>query len=171
MLAFTENDFLRDKTTTVYESHNTVTDTRTGEILYEEHSSKKRTSEEPDFIKVYYRAMMAVNGLDEIPLDFLMALSSQIGFTNGDRILFYNNKATRREISEYCHIGDNMTQKYIRRCVAKGVIFTTRDRGVYEVNPWLIAKGKWAHIKELQANFSFVDGKWTRTIAQETDDE
>lgn len=64
-----------------------------------------------------------------------------------------------------------MTQKYIRRCVAKGVIFTTRDRGVYEVNPWLIAKGKWAHIKELQANFSFVDGKWTRTIAQETDDE
>lgn len=171
MRAQTEDDFLRTKTTTVYESTHTVTDMETGELLRSEVSTKKRTSDEPDFIKVYYRAMMAVNELDEIPLSFLIALSAQIGFTNGDRILFYNNKSTRREIAEYCGIGDNMVQKYLRRCVTKGVLFTTQDRGVYEVNPWLIAKGKWAHIRELQANFYFVSGKWERRILRETDEE
>lgn len=171
MLANTENDFLRGKTTSVYESHHTVTDVSTGEIIHEEHSTKKRTSDEPDFIKIYYRAMMAVTGLNEIPLDFLIALSAQLGFTNGDRIFFYNNKATRREIGQYCRIGDNMTQKYLRRCVAKGVLFSTCDRGVYEVNPWLIAKGRWTHIRELQTHFSFVDGRWERRIITDTEDE
>lgn len=173
MSAKTERDFLRGKTTAIYESHHTVTDVTTGEILYEERSARRRTSEEPDFIKIYYKAMMAINGLDEIPLTFLMALSSQLGFTNGNKIFFYNNKATRREISDYCNIGDNMVQKYLRRCVAKGVLFTTRDRGVYEVNPWLIARGKWSHIRELQTHFSFVDGRWTRRIVTDTeaDDE
>ena len=105
----TEENFLRAKNTAVYESNNMVTDVQSGEILYQEKSTKVKTSTEPDFIKVYYKAMMAVNAISEIPLDFLLALSAQIGFTNGDKIMFYNNKTTRRAISEYCNIGDNMT--------------------------------------------------------------
>ena len=97
----------------------------------------------------------------------MLALSAQIGFTNGDKIMFYNNKTTRRAISEYCNIGDNMTAKYIKRAVEKGILFSTQDRGSYEVNPWLIAKGKWEHIRELQAAFQFVDKKWIRTITEE----
>ena len=139
----TEENFLRAKNTAVYESNNMVTDVQSGEILYQEKSTKVKTSTEPDFIKVYYKAMMAVNAISEIPLDFLLALSAQIGFTNGDKIMFYNNKTTRRAISEYCNIGDNMTAKYIKRAVEKGILFSTQDRGSYEVNPWLIAKGKW----------------------------
>lgn len=64
-----------------------------------------------------------------------------------------------------------MTAKYIRRSVDKGILFSTQDRGTYEVNPWLIAKGKWEHIKELQANFQFVSGKWERTITMEQESE
>ena len=151
-----EQDFRRGKTTAIYESDTSIIDSSTGEILRQEHATKRKTSSEPDYIKVYYQAMMAVNEISEIPLDFLLALSAQIGFANGDRILFYNNKTTRRAISDYCEIGDNMTAKYIKRSVEKGILFTTEDRGTYEVNPWLIAKGKWEHIKELQANFQFV---------------
>lgn len=163
----TEEIFLRAKNTAVYESNNIVTDVQSGEILYQEKSTRVKTSTEPDFIKVYYKAMMAVNAISEIPLDFLLALSAQIGFTNGDKIMFYNNKITRRAISEYCNIGDNMTAKYIKRAVEKGILFSTQDRGSYEVNPWLIAKGKWEHIRELQAAFQFVDKKWIRTITEE----
>ena len=143
----TEEIFLRAKNTAVYESNNMVTDVQSGEILYQEKSTRVKTSTEPDFIKVYYKAMMAVNAISEIPLDFLLALSAQIGFTNGDKIMFYNNKTTRRAISEYCNIGDNMTAN--------------------EVTPGLIAKGKWEHIRELQAAFQFVDKKWIRTITEE----
>lgn len=66
----TEEDFLRAKNTAVYESNNMVTDVQSGEILYQEKSTRVKTSTEPDFIKVYYKAMMAVNAISEIPLDF-----------------------------------------------------------------------------------------------------
>lgn len=167
----TTDDFLRDKTRTTREYENTVIDIATGEIISQEKSVTKIRSTEPDYIKVYYKTMMAVNEISEIPLDFLLALSSQIGFANGsgDKILYYNNKTTRRAISNYCNIGDNMTAKYIKRAVDKGILFTTQDRGTYEVNPWLIAKGKWEHIKELQANFTFLSGKWQRIVTLESD--
>lgn len=161
----TEQDFLREKTRTIYESERTVIDEASGEILRKETETSRRTSTEPDFIKVYYKTMMAVQGVEEIPLSFLLALSCEIGFSNGDRVMFYNNKTTRRRIAEYCEVGDNMITKYIRRSVDKGVLFTTSDRGTYEVNPWLIAKGKWEHIRELQASFQYVAGKWKR-VAQ-----
>lgn len=91
----TEEIFLRAKNIAVYESNNMVTDVQSGEILYQEKSTRVKTSTEPDFIKVYYKAMMAVNAISEIPLDFLLALSAQIGLSNGDKIMFYNNKTTR----------------------------------------------------------------------------
>lgn len=166
-----EQDFLRDKTRVVYESEREIIDRATGEILQSEKETSKRTSSEPDYIKIYYKAMMAVQGVEEIPLSFMLALSCEIGFSNGDRVMFYNNKTTRRRIAEYCAVGDNMVTKYIRRCVDKGVLFSTPDRGTYEVNPWLIAKGKWEHIKELQASFRFVAGKWERIARVKRDDE
>lgn len=154
-----------------YEKERTVVDVTTGEILQNEKTThKKSMTSEPDYIKIYYKTMMAVNEISEIPIDFLLALSAQIGFTNGDKILFYNNKTTRRAISDYCKIGDNMVAKYIRRSVDKGILFSTQDRGTYEVNPWLIAKGRWEHIKELQASFQFVNGKWTRIIESSMDE-
>ena len=166
-----EQNFLREKTKVVREYESTITDIATGEIISQDKSVTKISSTEPDYIKVYYKAMMAVNQISEIPLDFLLALSSQIGFTNGNNIYFYNNKTTRRAISNYCNIGDNMTAKYIKRAVDKGILFATQDRGTYEVNPWLIAKGKWDHIRELQANFKFVSGKWQRIVTLTDDTE
>lgn len=166
-----ESNFRRGKTNVVYENETTIIDQQTGEILRTEQTKRTRTSTEPDYIKVYYQAMMAVNDISEIPLDFVLALSAQIGFANGDRIVFYNNKTTRRSISDYMKIGDNMTTKYIQRAVDRGILFKTADRGTYEVNPWLIAKGRWEHIKELQANFQFVSGKWERITHYENDEE
>ena len=169
-MAITEQNFLREKTTNIYEYENTVINSQTGEILHHEHNTKKHTSSEPDYIKLYYKTMMAVQNVDQIPLNFILALSAQINFANGDRVLFYNNKTTRRAIADYCRCGDNWTAKLIKLSVDKGILFKTEDRGTYEVNPWLIAKGKWEHIKELQTNFQFVAGKWERTITKKIED-
>jgi len=167
--AVTEQDFLRSKTRTIYECERTIIDDTTGEMLMTEKESSKKTSTEPDYIKVYYKAMMAVQGVEDIPLKFLLALSCEIGFSNGEKVIFYNNKMTRASIAQYCDVSDNMASKYIRQAVKRGVLFPTEYKGAYEVNPWLIAKGKWQHIKELQAQFEFVQGKWRRRIVMDAD--
>lgn len=166
-----EQDFLRDKTTTLYESENTVVDTRTGEILHHEKNTKKKMAAEPDFIKVYYHTMMAVQDIDDIPLSFLLALSCHINYTNSsdEKIFFFNNKTTRRSIAESCNVGDNMVAKYVQRSVKCGLLFKTPDRGTYEVNPWLIAKGRWDKIRELQASFCFIEGKWQRVVIEDAE--
>lgn len=58
-----ESKFLRSKTTAIYESDTSVVDKSTGEILRQERAVKKKVSAEPDYIKVYYQAMMAVNDI------------------------------------------------------------------------------------------------------------
>lgn len=158
----TEQDLLRDKTRVIYESERTIVSEDTGEVLRSEKDVVKKTSAEPDFIKVYYRAMMAVHEIGEIPLTFLLALSCEIGYSNSadNAVTFFNNRTTRRHIGSYCGIGDNMVSKYIKRSVEKGLLFTTEDRGTYVVNPWLLAKGRWEHIKELQAHFVYDGQKW-----------
>lgn len=169
MSKLTEQDFLRDKTSTIFESENTVTDAATGEILHHERNTTKRVAAEPDFIKVYYKAMLAVQDIDDLPLSFLLALSCHINYANDEKILFFNNKTTRRSIAEACDVKDNMVAKYVQRSVKCGVLFKTEDRGTYEVNPWLIAKGKWDKIRELQASFSFVAGKWQRVVTEDAE--
>ena len=61
--------------------------------------------------------------------------------------------------------------KLLRIAVDKGILFKTSDRGTYEVNPWLIAKGRWEHIRELQANFKFKEGRWERVITSDSENE
>ena len=166
----TEQDLLRAKTQVVYESERTVIDQATGEILQSEHNKSFKKSSEPDYIKIYYKAMMAVQGVEDLPLKFILALSCQIGYANGDRVIFYNNRMTREAISRYCDVSDGMVSKYIRSAVDKGILFTTQYKGVYEVNPWMIAKGRWEKIREIQAEFRFVEGRWRRAITSDVQD-
>ena len=50
---------------------------------------------------------------------------------------------------------------YLRgNSLEKGLLFTTEDRGTYVVNPWMVAKGRWERIRELQANFEYDGQKW-----------
>lgn len=165
----TEGDFLRDKERVVYYMEDRIVDKATGELLASESHKTSVVSREPDFIKVYYKAMMTTLGVDELPLKFLLALSSEIGYSNSEQVRFYNNKMTRKEISQYCDVTDGMVSKYIRKAVELGVLFPTQYKGVYDVNPWLIAKGKWERIRSLQAEFEFVQGKWRRCIVMDAD--
>ena len=56
-----------------------------------------------------------------------------------------------------------MYARYLSRCRENGLLMPKKGyRGIYEVNPFFIAKGKWDHIKELRASFNFVSGKWER---------
>lgn len=163
----------------VYEKNDTMIDVATGEILELRTEQKIKTTTEPDFIKIYYKAMLAVQGIEELSIDFVLALSSVITYSNDPNqpVFFYNNIANRNIIANYCinkkgqPISDNMVARHIITATKVGLLFKTDNRGIYEVNPCMIARGRWENIRGLQAKFDFVAGKWCRTITQDSDSQ
>lgn len=160
----------------VYENNERIIDSATGEIITDKSTQKVKTTSEPDFIKVYYKSILAIQGIEEIPLEFMLALSSVITYSNNPKepVYFYNNTMNRNLISGCCMnkkgepISDNMVSRHISTAVKLGILFKVAGmRGVYEVNPCVIAKGRWDNIRGLQANFDFIDGRWCRTIIEE----
>lgn len=159
----------------IYENNEMILDSATGEIRQIKTQQKIKTTSEPDFIKVYYKAMLAVQGIDGLSLEFVLALSSVITYSNNPKspVYFHNNSTNRQIIAECClnkkgqPISDNMVARHINAAVKVGLLFKTVHRGTYEVNPCMIARGKWENIKGLQANFDFYNGKWVRHITEE----
>ena len=149
---------------TVYEHESTITDINTGEIILQSKKTVTKTSKEPEFIKVYYRTMLAFNGANDIPLQFVLALSGHIDWANEDEpMIFYNTKMIKERICKSCKIKESMYTKYISRCRENGLLIPQKGyRGAYEVNPFFIAKGKWDNIKQLRTSFDFIAGKWER---------
>lgn len=161
----------QEKKQVVYNTTNTIIDKTTGEILRQDTEQKTRTTTEPAFIKIYYKAMLAVNGIEGLPLDFVLALASVITYCNDDSpIYFYNNKTNRRMIAECClkkdgkPISDNMVARYIKKAKDLSLLFDTGDKGIYMVNACMLAKGHWKNISKLQASFDFTGNKWERIM-------
>lgn len=153
-----------------YESTTQLVDFETGEIKEERQTTIKKTSGEPDFIKLYYKTMLAFNGVEDIPLSFILSLAEHMTWSNNSSpLLFFNGRMIREQICATCGIKEAMYKRYITRCRDSGILFPTPYRGTYEVNPWLIAKGKWESIRGLRASFDFIKGRWERVTESDPD--
>ena len=158
---------LRPKKTAIYESETTVIDETTGEILRRESKTVAKTNEEPDFIKVYYKTMLAFADAEGVPLDFVLAIASFISWSNnGSEMRYKNDRPNREEVCASLNIKEAMYKRYLKRCVNCGLLFPSRYRGCYDVNPFFIAKGQWDSIRQLQMSLDFVSGKWKRRTAE-----
>lgn len=159
---------LHEKNINFYEHEEIIIDETTGEILSATKKTIAKTNPEPDYIKVYYETMMAFNQIHDIPVSFLLSLSKFIEWTNdGEPLIATLNKRNKTIIVEDCKVTLSQIDRYIKKSIDNGLLFRTEYRGVFEVNPFMIAKGKWDSIKRLRANFEFINGKWTRIIERE----
>lgn len=156
----------REKTRTVKEKVSQVVDSQTGEMITTTVDHEKVVGSEPDYIKVYYRTVLAFNGIQGIPVEFLMAVSCFISWTNDSEPMLYNStKIVRESVCKTLNIGPQMYKRYLHRCVETGLFVKKEDyRGVYEVNPFFVAKGRWSSISQLRAQFDFVNHQWTHHI-------
>ena len=155
----------REKNTAFYTHEETTIDVTTGEILGFTQKTIAKTSAEPDFIKVYYETMMAFNQIHNVPTSFVLSLSKFLEWTNdGKPQCTTINKRIKEIMAKDCGVDIRQIERYIKISVDNGLLFRTEYRGVYEVNPFMIAKGKWDSIKQLRANFDFVGGKWERVV-------
>lgn len=155
----------REKNKAIYQQEEIVTDIATGEIISSTVRTVTKSSSEPEYIKVYYETMMAFNQIHDVPVSFVLSLSKFLEWTNdGKPQCTTINKRVKEMMCEDCNVSLPQINRYIKKSVENGLLFRTAYRGVYEVNPFMIAKGKWDSIKKLRANFDFIDGKWTRAV-------
>ena len=164
------DDFLRlkhnnTKKVTVYEKTQTEIDVMTGEIIKKKQNIIEKTSKEPDFIKLYYETMLAFNQIHGVPIEFVLSLSKFIEWTNdGKPMIVTINKRAKDILQVDCSVKLAQINRYISKSVENGLLFKTEYRSVYEVNPFMMAKGRWESIQNLQCKFDFIDGKWVREI-------
>ena len=158
---------LHEKNVAFYEQEQIVIDETTGEILQATKKTIKKTSAEPDFIKVYYETMLSFNQIHDVPVSFVLSLSKFLEWSKDGKPLYTTlNKRVKTIMSEDCKVTLSQIDRYIKKSVENGLLFRTEYRGVYEVNPFMIAKGRWESIKQLRTSFNFIDGKWKRIIEE-----
>lgn len=168
------NVLLQEKSKNVafYTHEEIITDQMTGEILSSIQRTVAKVSTEPDYIKVYYATMLAFKQINNVPVSFLLSLSKHIEWTNDGKPMYITlNRRIKTEISNDCTLKSAQIDRYIRKSVENGLLFKTEYRGVYEVNPFMIAKGRWDSIKKLQTNFDYVNGKWERATEYDRNKE
>lgn len=90
-------------------------------------------------MKINFRKMMEFEEIGKIPFDFFLALLSKAEVLNGN-MYFYNNQTVRRELGDYCNVGDNMVFKNIRSAVDAKLLIPTEDRGVYLFNSKMVSR-------------------------------
>ena len=160
----------RCKTHVVKEVQTQEVDITTGELLHNKTVTTSIVGAEPDYIKVYYRTMLAFNGVNNVPLNFILALSKYITWTNdGEPMEFVSDRNNRDKICKDCNIKDQMCKTYLKRCIESQLLMPKEGyRGIYIVNPFFLAKGRWSSVSKLRTSFDYVDGKWVRSITTTT---
>ena len=163
---------LEQSNITVYEKIKTEIDTETGELLSEKKEIIHKKSKEPDYIKLYYETMLAFNEINNIPIAFVTSLSKFLEWSNdGQPMCVTINKRGKEILQADCNVKLAQINRYIANSVKYGLLFRTNYKGVYEVNPFMIAKGRWESIRDLRCKFNFIDGKWIREIEEKSSDD
>lgn len=145
---------------TVYENAVTVVDSD-GVILQQTKEIVKMEEKEPDFIKLYLDCVCTFKGLNKALSPILVSFCSYMTWADSEhsKQLIWMNKLTKEAVASKLGIGVDRINKALRDIVDADIFRKISGvRGCYEVNPYIIAKGKWSDIKGLRATFDFNKG-------------
>lgn len=143
----------------IYEETHEEWDSNTGEI---KQSTKFRARKVPngekdrDYIRVY-KYLNTVFAFKEIPLSTVPALieiSKYMTYASkGQQVVFH--KSMREDICRTLGIKIDRLNQIVKTLKAHDVLRPTSDRGVYAVNPFIVACGSTLEINELRAQFDY----------------
>ena len=135
----------------------------TGEIVKEELSSITKNEIEPDYVKVYLNTLCAFKGLSKSISPVLFEFCNYMTWANDNtnRQIIIINKFVKEQVASKVGLKIDRINKILAEIV-KSQIFMKMDgqRGVYIVNPYIIARGDWKSIKTLRAEFDFIEGSF-----------
>lgn len=96
-----------------------------------------------------------------------MAFGHYMTYANFDnptfRCTIQTTSIIRSAVAKALHVSDRQVKRAVADLVKSEVFIPIthkgkRLRGIYFVNPWVMAKGEWRDIKQLRAQFEFVSG-------------
>ncbi len=141
---------------TVFDEITTDFDSETGEITRSHQTKTVRADDEDDYIKVYryLNTVFAFQNINPALIPALIEISSYMTYADkGQTVVLY--KSIRTQICETLGIKISRLEKIIRDLKEADILRPMQDRGVYAVNPFVIARGKWSDIQQLRTEFDF----------------
>lgn len=108
-----------------------------------------RTTTENDFLKIYYDTYLSSMGLNASYLSpVLIAIGKRMTYsTEGQTIILI--RGTKEDIAKELNISVNRIEHMIKILVDMQILHRT-GRGVYQVSPFIMSKGTWNDVQELQ---------------------
>lgn len=151
----------------VKEVTHTEVDTETGEIMRVFDTKDAYVGREPDYVKVYTDCQLVFNNLDIALSPYIIAFAKYMTYANNEdsnyRCVIQTTKYIRDAVSELLNVSDRQVQRAIKTLVESEVFIPVskngiRQRAIYFVNPWVMAKGEWKDIKALRQEFEYISG-------------
>ena len=135
-----------------------IVNVETGEVISTADTSitEGYVDREPDYIKLYIDTVLTFKGITKALNPVLIALCKHMNFADKEQIV-YVNSYTKSLMMQDTGLKLKRVEQAIKQFADAGIIMRV-SRGVYRVNPNIIARGKWNDIKLLRATFNFMTG-------------
>lgn len=140
------------------------------------------TETEPDYIKIYIGTQLCLNNLDPSLAPYIIAFGPHMSYANDSQYqhMVRTDAICRQGVAKTLGVTPKRVEQIIKLLIENGifipityreekdgVITERRRRGIYFVNPWVVAKGSWKDIKKLQQSIDFVKGESSYLISDE----
>lgn len=148
----------------------------TGEIKEETTTIRTVVEREPDYIKLYVDMICVFNEIESSFSKVILECSKYINYADDKHGGILEMTSFRKQnIADACNVSVSRISQAITTFIKKKIFIPylkpngKKQRGVFIVNPYIIARGKWDNIKKLRATFDFMDKRITPDISTQKD--
>lgn len=127
-------------------------DVDTGEISSYERKTVFQVDKEPDYVKLYVKDIVRLNGLPISTAKVLNALLQSMGYNN----IIPAYAPIKKIICKDLGIKMNTLNKAIDNLYKKSILIRL-DRGIYMADPELFGRGAWGEINEIRMMITYND--------------
>lgn len=142
-----------------------ILDTHTGELIRSERVTSKLIVKEPPHVKIYLEDIARINGLPPAASKVLNLLVQNMGYNNMVPML----KPFKQIICNSLDIKMNTLEKVVKQLESASILHRFA-RGLYILDPYLFAKGKWENINNLRLIIEY-DSKGNRKLSSNAPDQ
>ena len=140
----------------IYSNEVITFDKETGEVIEHTETKYKEVNIEPNYVKVYVDTVIALLGKSKTTkeADVLLILAKNMTYMNDEMPNKVNvDHILKKHILENVAISEgalnNMLTSFVKRDIIRRI-----GKGVYQLNPFMFAKGNWSAIRKIQMEWS-----------------
>lgn len=144
-------------------------DGNTGEITKSKETIVTAHGSEPDYVKLYLQDILYLKDMPPQYSAVLLSLLKRASYAGDDLgMCVVLAPIIRKQICEEVNLKGPQSLANVLQKLVKGEILIWKDRGVYQLNPWLFGKGKWADISSLRLEVNYYpnSGRTFKTVIE-----